>query len=92
MDQDQLLCVKDVAGLLGVSTQLVMRLVRRGRLVCVRVGDRLLRFRREDVQSYIQKQRMATPQPETPAVHPSRKSARSSADAVSRPGKGKETR
>jgi len=65
-DTDQLLGLKDVAHLLGVSEQLVMRLVHRKELVYVRVGVKLLRFRREDVQEYIRQQRVAAVHPNPP--------------------------
>lgn len=59
-DNEQLLCLKDVAQMLGVSEQLVMRLVHRNEIVYVRVGVKLLRFHRDDVQDYIRRQRVAT--------------------------------
>lgn len=78
-DPDQLLCVKEVAHLLCVSPQSVKRSVRRGQLVCVRVG-RLMRFRREDIQAYVRSQRVLAEQKSggaPPARTPGRKEARS---------------
>jgi excisionase family DNA binding protein len=69
-DQDQLLCMKDVAQILGVSEQLVKRLVRKGKLVSVRVGEKLIRFRRQDLQAYIQQQRAVAAQALTEKSNP----------------------
>ncbi len=50
-----LLRVEDVAVLLAVRPTLVRLLAHKGELPYVRVGRKLLRFRREDVESYIER-------------------------------------
>ena len=48
-----LLKTKEVAEYLKISTQQVRRLVNKGELPCIRLSERVLRFRQEDVQEYI---------------------------------------
>lgn len=48
-----LLKTKEVAEYLKISTQQVRRLVNKGELPCIRLSERILRFRQEDVQEYI---------------------------------------
>ena len=50
----QLLTAADVAKTLAVSPDTVLRLVRRGKLVAIRVGPRLVRFTPEAVDRYIE--------------------------------------
>jgi excisionase family DNA binding protein len=50
-----LLDAKEVAHMLRVSVRTVVRLAERGELVAFKVGD-LWRFRRSDVDTYIQQQ------------------------------------
>jgi excisionase family DNA binding protein len=52
--------VRGLAGFLGVSRASVYRLVARGELVPVRVGERL-RFRPEDVDAYLASDRKPGP-------------------------------
>ena len=51
----ELLDAKEVAHMLRVSVRTVVRLAERGELVAFKVGD-LWRFRRADVDTYIQQQ------------------------------------
>ena len=51
---ERLLTQADVADLLQVSRWTLARVIRRGDLVGVRVGDRL-RFRRNDVDAYLER-------------------------------------
>ena len=51
-----LLCPADVAGILGVSSKMVHKLVRDGKLSCVQVTGRERRFTQEQVQEYIRSQ------------------------------------
>lgn len=44
---------KDVAEYLKISTQQVRRLANKGELPCIRLSERILRFRLEDVQEYV---------------------------------------
>ncbi len=55
MASEEILEVKDVAKILKVSTRTVIRLAERDELVAFKVGD-LWRFRRSDVDDYIQRQ------------------------------------
>lgn len=55
MASEEILEVKDVAKILKVSTRTVIRLAERDELVSFKVGD-LWRFRRSDVDDYIQRQ------------------------------------
>lgn len=55
MTADEILEVKDVAQILKVSTRTVIRLAERGELTAFKVGD-LWRFRRSDVDDYIEQQ------------------------------------
>ncbi len=55
MASEEILEVKDVAKILKVSTRTVIRLAERDELVAFKVGD-LWRFRRSDVEDYIQRQ------------------------------------
>jgi excisionase family DNA binding protein len=55
MTADEILGVKDVAQILKVSTRTVIRLAERGELTAFKVGD-LWRFRRSDVDDYIERQ------------------------------------
>jgi len=55
MASEEILEVKEVANRLKVSTRTVIRLAKRGELVAFKIGD-LWRFRRSDVDNYIQQQ------------------------------------
>jgi excisionase family DNA binding protein len=55
MASEEILDVKEVAKILKVSTRTVIRLAERGELTAFKVGD-LWRFRRSDVDDYIQQQ------------------------------------
>jgi excisionase family DNA binding protein len=55
MASEEILEVKEVAKTLKVSTRTVIRLAERGDLVAFKIGD-LWRFRRSDVDDYIQQQ------------------------------------
>jgi excisionase family DNA binding protein len=55
MASEEILEVKEVANILKVSTRTIIRLAERGELVAFKVGD-LWRFRRSDVDGYIQRQ------------------------------------
>jgi len=55
MASEEILEVKEVANRLKVSTRTVIRLAERGELVAFKIGD-LWRFRRSDVDNYIQQQ------------------------------------
>jgi excisionase family DNA binding protein len=55
MTSEEILDVKEVASMLKVSTRTVIRLAERGDLVAFKIGD-LWRFRRSDVNEYIQQQ------------------------------------
>ena len=48
-----LLTVSDIADLLAISQSLVYRLVADGELRCYRIGRGALRFRQEDVETYL---------------------------------------
>lgn len=50
---DDLLRVKETAGLLTLSTRQVRRIAGKD-LPCLRVGPRSLRFRRRDVEQYLE--------------------------------------
>lgn len=55
-ERNELLTVREVAGLLRVSQNCVYELVGRGRLACYRVGSTgrgAIRIRREDVEAYL---------------------------------------
>lgn len=51
---DRLLTLADVADFLAVSLSTVRRLVRDGNLPAVRVGQRSIRVRPEDLEAYLQ--------------------------------------
>lgn len=55
MASEEILEVKEVAKSLKISTRTVIRLAERGDLVAFKIGD-LWRFRRSDVENYIQQQ------------------------------------
>ncbi len=55
-DVDQLLTAQEVAALLRVRSAYVYELARNRALPCVRIGRRIVRFRIEDVRSYIEQQ------------------------------------
>ena len=55
MALEEILDVKEVAKVLKVSTRTVIRLAERQEIVAFKVGD-LWRFRRSDVDDYIQQQ------------------------------------
>jgi excisionase family DNA binding protein len=55
MASEEILEVKEIAKWLKVSTRTVIRLAERGDLVAFKIGD-LWRFRRSDVDNYIQQQ------------------------------------
>ena len=55
MASEEILDVKEVARILKVSTRTVIRLAERGELVAFKIGD-LWRFRRSDVNDYVQQQ------------------------------------
>ena len=55
MASEEILDVKEVARILKVSTRTVIRLAERGELVSFKIGD-LWRFRRSDVNDYVQQQ------------------------------------
>ena len=46
--------VQDVAAYLGVTTKTVRTMVADGRLRCYRLGDRIIRFRRSDIDAALQ--------------------------------------
>jgi excisionase family DNA binding protein len=56
----QLLTINDVASQLATSRDSVYRLVRSGELPSFRVGERL-RFRQEDLDSYLERNREPAP-------------------------------
>lgn len=58
-EQGRLLSVNEVAYFLGVSRDSVYRLVRKGVLPYVRVGDRL-RFRPVEIDAYLTRERRPT--------------------------------
>jgi excisionase family DNA binding protein len=71
-----LLCPVDVAGVLGVSSKTVHKLVRDGKLSCVQVTGRERRFTQEQVQDYIRSQTMSVrvdKKPRRPLSSPPRK-------------------
>ncbi|HEX6553749.1 MAG TPA: helix-turn-helix domain-containing protein [Ktedonobacteraceae bacterium] len=55
MASEEILDVKEVARILKVSTRTVIRLAERGELASFKIGD-LWRFRRSDVNDYVQQQ------------------------------------
>jgi excisionase family DNA binding protein len=50
---NQLLTVAQVAELLAVSESLIYRLASDGEIPCYRIGKGALRFREEDIESYL---------------------------------------
>ena len=52
----RMLSVNELAGYLGISRAGIYRIVRRGELDPIRVGNRF-RFRREDVDDYLERNR-----------------------------------
>lgn len=55
MASEEILDVKEVAKMLKVSTRTVIRLAERQEIIAFKIGD-LWRFRRADVDDYIQQQ------------------------------------
>lgn len=53
MSLSRLLTYKDVAELLGLSVIAVKELRRNGSLQYVRVSERVIRFREEDIQKFV---------------------------------------
>ncbi len=53
----RLLSIDDVAGLLNVSRKTVYRLISRGELPAMRVGERL-RFRPSEIHEYLERRRV----------------------------------
>ncbi len=51
---DRLLCVQEVADLLGVSRATIYRLIQRNGLPFVRFGKELLRFRPADIEAWVE--------------------------------------
>jgi excisionase family DNA binding protein len=50
---EKLMKPADMAELLGVSDDMVYQLVREQKLTCVRVSERIIRFRRSDYEQFI---------------------------------------
>jgi excisionase family DNA binding protein len=53
MTENRLMNVGDVAAYLGIDPLSVYRWASRGRLPCVRLSARCLRFRREDIEQFV---------------------------------------
>jgi excisionase family DNA binding protein len=53
MTENRLMNVKDVAAYLGIDPFSVYHWVSQGRLPCVRLSARCLRFRSEDIEQYV---------------------------------------
>ncbi len=51
--QGELLNAKKVAALLGIRPWTVYQLVKRGELPAVRIGSRIVRFRRESIENWM---------------------------------------
>jgi excisionase family DNA binding protein len=49
---EALLDAREVAALWGIHPETVARMAREGRLPCVRIGSRLVRFRLADIQDF----------------------------------------
>jgi excisionase family DNA binding protein len=62
---DPLLKVADVAKLLNISPKYVQLMATSGELPCVRMGVRIFRFRRQDLEDFME--RVKTSQPDTPS-------------------------
>lgn len=54
-DSEPLLTADQVAAWLQVDRQRVYRMARDGRLQCVRIGGNTVRFRRQDVEKWLQR-------------------------------------
>jgi excisionase family DNA binding protein len=52
---EQLLKTEDVAKILNISNKYVQCLVTNGELACVRISGRIFRFKREDVERFLEK-------------------------------------
>jgi excisionase family DNA binding protein len=50
----QLLTAREVAGMLGVSTETALRWVRRGELPAIRLPGGAIRFREDEVEGWLQ--------------------------------------
>lgn len=55
--EPSLLRPKDAARILDVSERFLRRLSARGEISCVRIGERALRYCREDLQDFIERRR-----------------------------------
>lgn len=64
-NQERLLTVTEVANWLNVSTSLIYQMVDAGNLVTYRIGNRAIRFRREDIESYLEAGRSKNHQPQS---------------------------
>jgi excisionase family DNA binding protein len=53
MTENRLMNVRDVAAYLGIDALSVYRWASRGRLPCIRLSARCLRFRREDIEQFV---------------------------------------
>ena len=52
-EPNDLIRPRDAARILGISAQTIYRLIHSGDLAAVRVGDRLFRIRRADLDAYV---------------------------------------
>lgn len=52
---EQLLKTEDVAKVLNISNKYVQYLATTGELACVRISGRIFRFKREDVERFLEK-------------------------------------
>jgi excisionase family DNA binding protein len=60
--EERLLSVKDVAQLMGVDERTIRRWVTAGRLPApLQVGPNTVRFRPEDIEQFMERQRRPTP-------------------------------
>jgi excisionase family DNA binding protein len=50
---DAVLCAKEAASLLRVSTWYVYELAKAGELPCIRLGTRAIRFRRQTIEEWL---------------------------------------
>ena len=58
MSLSRLLTYKDVAELLGISVPAVKEMRRTGALPYVRISERVIRFREQDIQQFVEDHRV----------------------------------
>jgi excisionase family DNA binding protein len=54
MNDDRLLHVRETAQFLGLATGSLYHMVSQGRVPCIRLSNRCLRFRKSDLEAWIQ--------------------------------------